>query len=113
MLAPRLDDARAHDGGDWQYGSYEYEQVRLDIIADGLFCWTDRMELVCGNFRVAPSDDLQSVRQELKRQRIFTGHILKKSHIGLCGRIFLTASFLFLMGAVFMRVTSGLRLRIL
>lgn len=34
----------------------------------------------------------------------------KESHLVCLGRIFLAASFLFLMGAVFMRVTDGMGL---
>ena len=35
----------------------------------------------------------------------------KESHLVYLGRIFLTASFLFMIGAVFMRVTGGLGLK--
>ena len=35
----------------------------------------------------------------------------KKSHLVYLGRIFLVASFLFVLGAVFMRVTDGMGLK--
>lgn len=71
LLAACLDDAGRDDEYDRQYGSYGYEQVRLDVLADGRYLGACRLESVRGNFRRAFGGNLQLFKQKYKRLKYF------------------------------------------
>ncbi len=58
LFASGLDDAGGDDEHDREYGSYGYEQVRLDAVTGRRIFRTYYLESVRGNIRVAFSDDL-------------------------------------------------------
>jgi len=58
LFAVGLDDAGRDDEHDRKYGSYRYDQVRLDAFPARLPLGTDCLEFIRGNFRVAFSNSL-------------------------------------------------------
>lgn len=70
LLAVGLDDAGRDDEYDREYGSYGYEQIRLDAFTHGFLLGTYCVEHIRRNFRVASGSDLQYVDQRSKTLRL-------------------------------------------
>lgn len=66
LFAVGLDDAGRNDEHNRKYGSYGYEQVRLDAFPARLLLGTRCLDFIRGNFRVAFSNGLQPFDQGLK-----------------------------------------------
>lgn len=58
LLADGVDGAGRDDDDQRAYGSYGYEQIRLDVFAGELYLGTRRVERIRRSFRVDFSDRL-------------------------------------------------------